>query len=1638
MSVLDTLWLPHVVVAIILLNVAPILIGMLLSISSFVYLMGGIVLFELNLFTLILVLFRNQRINSVLVSTVALRLHRSLMFLLTYTIDKILAHWFVLFTKPLYLSKVVFHKKKLMIFLVALVLCGQPLLLMIFFNHLRYDREALIRVRGGGPKRKQDNKKGRVKERKKFVNRDHSAHKYNFTDTELNPFNKKLCLGKKQYVDKDSDAERSNRFKHVKNSRTRALPVVANSAFNFTYYDHPFSFKCGDAFIRCSDFYYLIATEDGQGQWKHGNNTCLWDSLFGLFCNCMCVKNEADFDLALYHFNAASVRVTKAALMGDYGEDYEREYRRWLGDTNLLMADDLMLFMVTELNMKVIFVRNVQNCEVSKQTISELGEGTRLNGFFYPDLIAGVITNTIVPAHFTIVNSLILRHDFDPVRNANGEYLMDVKDLIYSFSYRNSNDCFFLLKKCPKDLVIEKLPDVAADLKREVHGCMVRAPADESVSGFSKEVRSHIPKLGSETTIYTKPVDCGDVVTDDEKKIMDDIFSGVGDVRESKPPVVVKEEEKASPVSDGGDGPIDAKGAPEGAELELVTTEPVIIKSGLGPDRFEGVTGRLVWNRRCGVPIALTVEISNNSFLSLVSQFFAENGLVDSFGTIMNSKIVRKYIELTQPRSFLKNTWERLRLFNVATYLAKANSRHEIFKRYVSARKTLEGVNQHIDNPKFMNAANLKFQNTKVEDSLQWTHWKTVDAEEVFDYAASVNQIHKKQILYLANLVEYIEVDWDDEMEVYSFINTCVEQLRAGIEIPRIYKPYYKKQKVLLYSTGILGPRRGRNFTNDNSYAGISVYGYCEVEALMDAYGKVVDGQFWDCDLNPCDKVENEAKPCEVKTVKVNDWDDLEDFERIMLLGSLSSCYKAINSTFMFDMGIVVELCTPKVISGQYDYDALCKRIDTVAASTVAKFKTNKLTSHYGVNLEMNSIRVAKCIARSYVEKLTLKQDVDELPDELVYKVRDSRTQTKDVLRVYGNSPLVNHVARGIIPYRTDEISNMPIIKSVVRNFKICHIEDQRESNTVVRKLTAVSNYNVYGCLSPIPDTSDANNVREGFMKRIGCAVPEPNESVKILLPMFVDHFINFYDLEGKISELMAGEIERFLDWDQYKLTLRYDPARLRQLEQIRDEVRVIETFDFADNAEGIFQKYLWTKIEAHVKWESYKGEMKYARLIFARVDWFKVFFGGYAKIMQKCIYECLEQFCCTNLPVKDLPKHMVEKYSLCSLILSTDFSAFESHNYPWIMKNIFFKFMVRMWSYEFDNELYVSMGVLTGTNVIENTYVWCKVDAKVMSGEVWTSITNWITNVIFIYYIVECEGYAYCTGFFSHEFSAKYFRGVCLPPVHSMAVFTAAGDDGMTGLPFYEWIDYSKLQLDDYLHFYGVNLKLEMKESIAGSGFLSKLYSENDMNTLCDPIKQLSKGILPLKYANAKVGLKKALARARAMSLLYEFGGCPIVASYALCIIRCTRNVQMKRALILMHKDDWYKQQVLEEAIQWYEDNVKGKYFEWKSEIGMESRYIIEDNFGIPVCTQLYVEEYFDSVDDTNYPLEFNVPCIDLVCSNVEQEFFELYTVVRKENERGFEVCISYQRERDWVSTAPHTASTWFDFLNRDCIYTA
>lgn len=1465
---------------------------------------------------------------------------------------------------------------------------------------------------------------------------------------------KPLIAKKREYKDPVTDKMRAERCHALLANRSSALPHLEKCPLVIEHADPVWSFYNPTAkkifTVDPATFEFYVPTADFKvGEVPH-NVRCFFNAVFSIYVGTKSIVDRESFDAALEEFNACSYEACRRILVSGTADEME-DYAGFLAGRNFFSTLS-MPTLCSLLNIRIMLFAS-SRIEGNEFGITIVGDRNVVRGIDWPNSVAGVMMNTLGPEHFTLVKNISFTRDCDVLEanicdEASSAPDYSYADLAYSFQPPKRHSAGFAMKRCPNPESLPKYVPVAAELRRAEKVSLDPTPAEAIALMAAKKKKAEEIRLRriSIEVLGKDPV--RDEISEflgadpepeddsDDEKSLDDLLVGdsPADVMDKLLVGEPESEKKKEPESTG-------------------PSAPPVVKTPV-KDPFEGIAGDLYWKRYYTLP-SLSVEADNFSTLANIFIAVFGNGLGNA---VFKSKIARKYIGMKNKNRWFENIRNSLNIFGAAMSASNASDGViNYVKGWNFERRKVDGELVLQQNPFFFDT-NLGsgIYSCEFQNNFYYKYFQTVDAKDTYDYAASVMQLHCKNILYCGRKVEYLEMDLDDKFSMSIILKEICNNFvpitvyRFGKEGTHIYKGDHK-----------------------------------------------------------------------LKKVTITKFHDLEHFEKILYLGMYSTGFKVLQSNFMFDMGAVIQLTSPKVLTGCKDYKSVEDRIDTVASSTLAKFKFNHQTLHFGVNVPQNSVEAAKCFGRAYVEKNCSVQPIADLSG-VMSKVVENRWLTKStatVTQVYGAGPgdkkkiivlsdkesdkiqkemrklfanrervfhsrglcrcganiirarsvkggwkqtcsrsgnrpsvcpyidvlkrPIKPVVRGgkvniedykVVGYRTNEDRAMPSIGECVKNFRICKMEQMRPSDSIVRKLAALTNYNCKGNLAPIPDTNDANNIREGLAKRVGGKVPEPCDSFKALFPEFVKHWIRKNDLYGSYIDLMVEEVEELINWEKYKLTLRYDPNRLRELEKIRKEVDELGTFCFNDSPEGEFQQKLWNKIEAHVKWESYHGEKKYVRMIFARSDYFKVAFGGRAKQIQKILYRKTEYFV-TDTPVKDLPKILKEALLKYDIIFGTDFSRFESHNYPWFMQNCFRLIVESMFGMELDDELMRSFDTLVGKNIIENIFLWCTVDGKTMSGEVWTTIINTLTNIVVLAYILEAEGLSYGTGFFSHPHAFKVgFFGVRLPPKTVSHTCKAAGDDQIFGVTKLPWVDYNLYNDGKILQKYGVELKIDRKSSLSGSGFLSKYYSEWDDATLCDPLKQLSKGILPVKYAHSKPGLKKALARARAMSLLFEFEQCPIVSSYARCILRCTRNVQISKALVHMRKDDSYKFEQIKTAVEWYESFADKKNLNFT--VGMDSRLVIEDNFGIPMVTQQVIEEYFDSVDDTRFPLEFDVPCLDLITPEANSQFYEDYTFPN--NDKSNVVCLSYVPERPAFDKPLYTESMWFDYINVNCCVVA
>jgi hypothetical protein len=165
-----------------------------------------------------------------------------------------------------------------------------------------------------------------------------------------------------------------------------------------------------------------------------------------------------------------------------------------------------------------------------------------------------------------------------------------------------------------------------------------------------------------------------------------------------------------------------------------------------------------------------------------------------------------------------------------------------------------------------------------------------------------------------------------------------------------------------------------------------------------------------------------------------------------------------------------------------------------------------------------------------------------------------------------------------------------------------------------------------------------------------------------------------------------------------------------------------------------------------------------------------------------------------------------------------------------------------------------------------------------------------------------------------------------------------------------------------DLLLKIGARAKLEVFDSYNEASFCGVCFGSEDGSVIKDPIKVLLDfGYANYLYLGASSFTRRKLIRAKSLSLLYSYPGCPILKSLAKFGLRVTSDVDNRWA--------FYKK--LKTASGTYEREF------WTTmlsvdfsllldvPIHLDSRLMMEKKFGILMDHQLKIEAYLDAKND-------------------------------------------------------------------------
>lgn len=271
--------------------------------------------------------------------------------------------------------------------------------------------------------------------------------------------------------------------------------------------------------------------------------------------------------------------------------------------------------------------------------------------------------------------------------------------------------------------------------------------------------------------------------------------------------------------------------------------------------------------------------------------------------------------------------------------------------------------------------------------------------------------------------------------------------------------------------------------------------------------------------------------------------------------------------------------------------------------------------------------------------------------------------------------------------------------------------------------------------------------------------------------------------------------------------------------------------------------------------------EPKAFRTINSRIDEFKVRVGPWIHAVEKLIFKM--KWFIKTIPVSERSDRVIEALEKEGrTYMSTDFTAFESSFRKEVMEAAEFQLFEHVTqnmpgSKDF-MELYKQIAL--NNRLLFNSVI-ANIACKRMSGEMSTSIGNGFTNLMLILFTAYKEGLN----------------------IEDIDLFVE-GDDAIIGC--------TKVLTTKWFTKLGFICKMEVHNSVRNASFCGLIFSQPG-HIIRDPRPVLAKfGWAMRQYVEAKASTRRALLRAKALSLACEMPNCPILSSLAHRVMELTLSL--------------------------------------------------------------------------------------------------------------------------------------------------
>lgn len=477
------------------------------------------------------------------------------------------------------------------------------------------------------------------------------------------------------------------------------------------------------------------------------------------------------------------------------------------------------------------------------------------------------------------------------------------------------------------------------------------------------------------------------------------------------------------------------------------------------------------------------------------------------------------------------------------------------------------------------------------------------------------------------------------------------------------------------------------------------------------------------------------------------------------------------------------------------------------------------------------------------------------------------------------------------------------------------------------------------GASYPKPSNKSTRNILSCVSKRIGAITPKIDRNLLAKITVYTRAFCR-----ENFKQIDASDPISFHEW----LALTpYPPNRKQQL---------IDAFESLQTRPLCKKDY---DVKAFIKEESY-NEVKCPRGIYSRTDRFKVYVGPLIAKIQKIVFS--HPAFIKTVPVQERSNYIENLFAdAIGSYYSGDYTAYESHftrAYYEAIEFVAYDYLVGQ------NPIAIAIlsvfkHAVSRINHIIFTRLTVNVEATRMSGEMNTSLGNGLVNLIIISFICNV--------------------------IHGCSVILIVeGDDSL-------FCTTANVTSSDFLRC-GLTCKLEKHDQIHTASFCGLIYHPLDRNIITDPIKVILKTpYLPRKWCASSNAVHMQLLKAKAMSILWQYPGCPILVSYAKWILRNTAQYQIRTSLLTSLRSDFQYSMKFFDFDLFVSLNSYRKIISScpNKPIGINTRLTMEDKFGITVDYQKALEEFFDSQKELK---PFHHPIIDQFCSKDAKNNFRTH----------------------------------------------